>query len=512
MALFEGNQSSYGTHGLPVYDHTTGKAAIKTTAKTVLGPTTPELWKKHLDGKTPLGIAPIQDDEQGLCKWGSIDVDEYDGDLDPLEIIKRIEDSKLPLVVCRSKSGGLHLFIFFRKPVPAAILQAYLRDVAASIGFAKSEIFPKQTKLMVSRGERGSWMVMPYYGDTYKNLLKWQHGIKRTGADMTVVEFCTACEEAAIDPAVLTAPKAKKASKVRSPFSDGPPCLEHLAAAGIAQGGQNNALFHMGVYFKKASPESWKERLEEANQKYCKPPHPSDGVAGVIKSLDRRDYQYKCKDQPMESHCDAVKCRIRKHGVGAAGTYPHITTMSKMATEPAIFFVSLDGETESIQCDSRQLHNYDDFHRLCIENLNKSFMPLTKKEWFAVLNDALINCTPIPVPPDIQIGGRFKELLHEYLTNRQRGESREDLLSGRPWEDEEEGRHYFRLNSFEKFLEREGVKDLKQGQITVRIKRLGGEAGQQHIKGSCIYCWWVPSKSFKEGPDIPPPKIKESKI
>jgi hypothetical protein len=527
LALFAGNQTSHGTHGLPVYDQTTGKAAIKTTAKTVLGPPTIALWQRHLAGDLPLGVSPITDDEQGSCVWGSIDVDDYD--VDYIEVINKIEAARLPLVACRSKSGGLHLFLFAASPVPASKMQAALRGLAEFLEHADAEVFPKQTRLVAGR-DNGSWMVMPYYGDTYKNLLKWQHGIKRTGADMTVVEFCTACEEARVQPDRLGEILARRRPRSRSrsggktssalpepgdPFGDGPPCLQTLARAGIAQGGQNTTLFQMAVYYKRAFPESWKDKLDEANQLYCKPPHPSEGVASIIRSLDKKDkdYNYKCKDQPMEGVCNSQVCRMRKFGVG--GGVPVIVGVRKIADpEDPVWFFTIEGSNGEVEIkDVKNFTKYANFTDQCAKQLNKIFRPVKQEFWTGVLEEAFTRRLVQEEPsPDTTPFGTFCDLLKEYLTNRQRGETKEDLLSGRPWEDEENGRHYFKMAPLVKFLERENVKYGHKKYAQWIREKLNGDDLETSIRGASVRLWWVPSKFATEPPDIPPPKVREGKI
>ena len=46
-------------------------------------------------------------------------------------------------------------------------------------------------------------------------------------------------------------------------FSDGPPCLQALAASGFPQGTRNMGLFNMGVYARSKFGDTWKEVLEE---------------------------------------------------------------------------------------------------------------------------------------------------------------------------------------------------------------------------------------------------------
>ena len=36
----------------------------------------------------------------------------------------------------------------------------------------------------------------------------------------------------------------------------------------------------------------------------------------LIKSIDGKDYQYKCKDEPIASFCNSKKCVLQEYGVG----------------------------------------------------------------------------------------------------------------------------------------------------------------------------------------------------
>ena len=74
------------------------------------------LWEDHLKGAWPsLGIFPINDEDK--CRWGCIDIDQYP--LDHLSIVTKLKEKNLPFVVTKSKSGGAHLFLFFKDYVPA---------------------------------------------------------------------------------------------------------------------------------------------------------------------------------------------------------------------------------------------------------------------------------------------------------------------------------------------------------------------------------------------------------
>lgn len=526
MDLFAGHENVHGTHGTPVRKRDNPlKWEIKSSAETIREPATVGHWEAHLTGKKPLGIVPVTIASQ--CWWGSIDIDQYDINLS--EVIQRVEREKLPLVPCRSKSGGLHLFLFMSEPVSAGTMQAVLRDLAAQLGFAGSEIFPKQTAILTERGDVGNWMVMPYYGDTYGGKLKEQVGLRRTGAEMTLEDFLSVAERSRQTEEQLdTLGRRKKAERKKSgkkgavapepdaagDFRDGPPCLQHLSAQGVLRGGQSNALFMMGVYYKKLDPEGWKARLEKANQEFLKPPGSSEGLTTVIRSLEKKDYEYTCKNEPMVSHCNSTLCRTRKFGVGDGGNVPALSGLSKLDTEPPIWFADV-GDMR-IEATTEQLQNYTLFHRLCMDQ-GQCFAMLKVPEWLSIVSIAMESMTVVPAPPDVSTTGRFQELLEEFLTNRARGLLKDDLLSGRPWEDTSDEnpelhRHYFRLSDLQKFLKREDMKELTRGQITQKIRKMGGGSHGHSIKNRFVSCWWVPSSSVNRMPELDPPPTPRSPI
>lgn len=509
--LFSGFEGAHGTHGVPVRDPNGLKWAIKTTARTLREPATLEMWQQHVDGTRPLGVIPVRTD--GSCVWASIDYDKYDVNI--LELIGRVDSMHLPLVPCRSKSGGLHLFLFLSVPQPASAVQSALKEVAAQLGISGSEIFPKQSAILADRGDLGNWMVMPYFGQTYDGKIQTQVGLRKTGAELTLGEFLKLAESRKIDDLlVLSRKKVVKTSPGStdegSDFGDGPPCLQHLAKSGFPDGGRNNALFMVGLYHKRANPASWKTELEEANRRFMKPPLNSDEVQSCMRSLEKKDYEYTCSNEPMASHCHSAKCRRRKFGVTSSGDYPEISGLSVIDAEPAIWFVDVDGERIEISTDD--LQRYDRFHKHCMEKLHRCYMPLKHETWLKIVAGAMVNCVVIEPPPDITLLARFTELLEDFCTNRQRGQRREDLLTGRPWEDDETRRHYFRLRDLSSFLVRENMKDLTRRQICRQIEKLGGDRMSMEFKGKTRSVWYVPTMALHPADPTEPPPVPGDKI
>lgn len=534
MALFEGNDTHYGMHGEPSRKATANggmKWIIQPTAKTLKGAYTEKHWKDHVDGKKPLGVVPIRQDS--MASWGSIDYDVYGEDL--TDLIKKVEARKFPLMPCRSKSGGLHLFIFTLEPVPAVLLQDVLRNIAAALGIADSEIFPKQSTLLVDRGDEGSWMIVPYYGGDFGGKLQMQFGLRANGGEIGLPEFVRIAEklrqspeqlEALMDTRAVAAPaRGKRGNGVKGdkgpsgadeagPFGDGPPCIAHMIAdGGIKAGGQNNALCHMATYYKRKFPDTWQQELELANNQYLVPAGSEAGLSSVIKGYTRRDYEYKCKDEPMKTHCDSIKCRARRFGVTGGSVTPVITSIKKLDSEPPIWFV--DVEKTKIECTTEDLQRWDRFQRLLIEKAHNPFGVISQALWLATIQTALANMKSddiIAVSAGASPRGEFHELLESFLTNRQRGAREEDLLTGRPWEDEEQGRHYFSLGKLTRFLKKEGMEGVKRPQVVNYVQDLGGKNEKRSVKGKEMDLYFVPSKVVRSTPQVSIPQLKEKPI
>jgi hypothetical protein len=113
--LFDGLKRAYGTYDLS--RSKTRGAKVVGQAVTKTEPLTEDIILGHLSGVQGVGIVPIRDD--ATCMFGAIDIDVYDG-LDIQDVVKHAEEQDLPLVMCYSKSGGVHAYCFVKEPVTAA--------------------------------------------------------------------------------------------------------------------------------------------------------------------------------------------------------------------------------------------------------------------------------------------------------------------------------------------------------------------------------------------------------
>jgi putative DNA primase/helicase len=194
-ALFAGLDRVYGTYKLDGTLRDDGKREGGGVTKQA--PVTLELWERHLAGEQSLGIVPIREDS--TCSWGAIDIDSYK-DFDPAAIVQRSVAAELPLVVCRSKSGGAHCYLFATEPIPAPIMRARLKEIAAALGYGTAEIFPEQS--YIHPGDCGSWLNMAYFGGGSDG----RHAIRPDGSVLSAEEFLKIAARAARPPAYFDTP------------------------------------------------------------------------------------------------------------------------------------------------------------------------------------------------------------------------------------------------------------------------------------------------------------------
>ena len=498
MAIFDGLKEA---HGYFKIETTGSNGKAKGKAGVLKVPRTTKLWESHLSGGgTGLGIIPINEDN--MCVWGCIDIDQYP--LDHKLLVEKIRRMKLPLVVCRSKSGGAHCFLFSKEWVSAKDMQKSLQSLSAALGYGESEIFPKQIKLHLDRGDVGNFLNLPYY-DHETGL---RYAFLDDGTSATIEEFIELYERYVQTPEEVVKLQVVGGGEADL-MKDAPPCLQILCKARISEGGRNNGLFNIGVYLRKAYPDSWESEILRYNMEYLSPPLPLPEVNIVAKQVQRKDYAYKCSDAPINSHCNKELCRTRKFGIGAAVAGATIANLRKYNSTPPVWFMDVNGEP--LELDTDGLMSQPFFQRACMEQLN--FMPrsVAKNQWegriSTLMNEMRDNESAIiEVAQDASISGQFYDYLEEFCRHLQQAQDKEEILLRRPWTDEEQNITYFRLKDFENFLKKNKFFEYKSHKIAQRLRDINGESVVLKIKGRAVRVWQIPS--FESGDiDLEPPKF-----
>ena len=440
-------------------------------------------WRDHIDGKEGLGVIPI--DEENAVKWGAIDIDVYSLNLEKL--VLKIEEFKLPLVVCRSKSGGAHVFCFLKEKVPAADMQDKLREISAGLGYGGVEIFPKQREILVERGDIGSWLNMPYFeGDE-----SLRYGFNPKGKALSLTNFIAFVEERCITHKELIELKIPTLEDMK----DGPPCLQVLLKQGFPKGTRNNGLFNVGVFLKKSDPENWQTEIEEYNRKYVYPPLPAQEVLTLIGTLKKKEYNYKCSDEPIKSYCNISRCRGCKFGIGGGNATPTFSSLSKLDTKPPLWFLSINDKR--LELTTEQLQNQLKFQRACMELLNMMPPKIQERAWQSLIQSLMDSGMEIiEVSEDVTIEGQFMELLESFCTDMAQANTRDEILLGKPYT--EDGKTYFRIKDLKDYLAKHRFTDMQVNQIASKLRDL--KAGHKffNIKGRGTNVWYIDEFNYSD--------------
>jgi hypothetical protein len=473
--LYRGLDRAYGSFTISGDLREDGK--VNGRAKTEIGPYNLTLWMRHLAGEVGLGVVPIQED--GTCYWGSIDIDEYPLDYKLAE--NKIRELGLPLVCIKSKSGGLHLTMFFSEPVSCKLVREKLYNIALALGHGGVEIFPKQV-MLASKKDVGNWLNMPYF-----NVKSNERRAIFNGEDITADQF--------IDLALkirITAEQLKNIElKIGGDFEDGPPCLQMIARNGAPEGTRNNTLFAMGVYAKLKYDDDWEEKMEDMNIQFISPPLKSREVAIIIKSANKKDYFYPCNKAPLISFCNKDTCSKRAFGIGSNDQDFDLSlgSLIKIASEPPIWIIDVDGTR--VQLDTEDLMIQDRFRKVCLMAINKLPPVIKRSDWEKLIREKLETVEIVEAPLESSVATRVAQYATQYLTNTPPARTIDEILLGRPYYDTN-GMINFRGNDLIRYLENNGMK-IEARKIWVALMEAGAEHGNIRLKSSNVQVWKLPA-------------------
>ena len=447
-------------------------------------PLTEQKWMDHLDGKEPsLGIIPIKDDN--TCTWGAIDIDTYDG-FDHKKLIKTIIEKKLPLVVCKSKSGGAHIFLFVKQSCSAKDMQMKLAEIAAWIGYGESEVFPKQIELN-SKGT-GNFLNLPYNHPEYPT--RYALNDKGDALD-TLYSFIEYYEIKVVDKitdVVIDKPVTKKSN---DDFKNAPPCLVTLASQGFAEGSRNMAMFQLGVYLRQRFPEQLETKLDYYNTKYFSPPLPSREVLTILKQVEDKKYFYRCEDPTFKSVCEKIRCQTMKFGIGNSASND-ITSLKKWVSDNPMYEVTHNGKVIILSLD--QLANHGEYRKATIAQANESPRPIAPAIWADVVDGLLKNMGEgdyIHLPGEVTAKGQFLDQLKIFLENNGGAKDRQDVLQGMVYEHEKY--LFFKPQSFRDFLKMKRFTKMSDSHQYKIFSEFGGNTAKLRVNNKAEHCWKVAS-------------------
>jgi len=182
----------------------------------------------HIDGSLNKGVVlpPIRKSDN-KCKWGAIDIDGniYKDDEFKKELLDKVENLKLPLTACFSKSKGIHLYINFTEWTDAQLVINILHTFLNKLDLPKNtECFPKQAIVT----DTGNGIMLPYmYGIGNDWIKSYKEKIFLTGSIEEFEDYFPTTKVNAND-IEIDLPKPKAVDVEMSEADDGLTKLEIL--------------------------------------------------------------------------------------------------------------------------------------------------------------------------------------------------------------------------------------------------------------------------------------------
>lgn len=468
--LFAGRDDVHGTYALSDASKTTEKGEKRTgKAKTVTGTVSKDVFEAHLSGHRSLGIVPIRLD--GTVSWFAIDVDNYlKGDALHADLAKRINRHDLPLVIFRSKSGGAHLYCFLTEPMKAASAMTHAARYLKLLGLSPStEVFPKQKEIADPDKQKGSWINLPYFGG--ERVCMGRDG----STELSLEEFLEYAHEKEVGPYDLGA-RGSGDTIEREPGEDRPPCIVSMEDDGVEEGGRDNAVFHFGVFARRAFPDDWQDKVMDFNDDKVHPSLPLADIRRIVTSLERHEYQYKCDTMPMCDLCDKATCITRKFGVGtgeargAAGDAYVVNGIVKLMVEPPVYVVNVNGK--EVRMDVQSLTSQKKFQQACMDQAGIWPPKMSANAWEA----EIVRMNGITEVTDVSQNATALGLVQEAFMRWVRQTVRTDTKrkdAGVPMWDGKD--IHFAYSHFVQFFDRNygTIKKLDAQQIIVYLSNLG---------------------------------------
>lgn len=457
MTLFRGSSKAHGVY-TQVLDKDPLKKKVKGKALTISMAPTLKKWVEHVEGRVGLGIIPIN--EENRCWWGVLDID---GEVDHISLQKRIQALELPLVECYSKSKSAHCFLFLENPTDAESIRSILEEMASKLGVAGCEIFPKQNTLNVEKGDLGNWLNMPYFNNTRKGV-RLRDG-KLEELDLPeFLEYAYSKRLSQEDWNKLVGHIQKSIDELETVLEGAPPCIQYiLKTQGICEGTRNKLMYNIAIYCKKKYPEDiFADKVKEIHDQFAQDPLSIKELNQIIDSVKGKEYRYQCKDGMLKQFCNSSICVERENGIDFSTEIKTIKNATRILTTPPIYAVEVELESErpsKVYVTTDQLFRQDLFRKECSEQLHKTFLPLSAKQWNQMSTSIINNAINQDPPYDMMEESQLYFALIDYLANRLQGTPIALEQEEGVYHNKNEHQIYFKLSGFRSYLIRRGMFD-----------------------------------------------------
>ena len=274
-------------------------------------------YRLHLEGKLRLGIYPLL--PGGLTRFLTLDFDGPQAWDSAFEVFKCAGHFGLPFAWEISKSGDVHLWLFFSVAGSARnvrLVAKMLLDEAC----VQAEVFPKQDGL--AKGGLGNFIWLPLSGESVgqgRTLFVRSTNFRPYPDQRAYLSTIERVNPKRLEQLVeLNGLKEEKiattiAGKTKIFSGDLLPCAKRMLE-GVTEGCRDMAAFRLAIHFKSRgfSIQETEHLLQEWNSTRNSPPLTPGVISAKVRSAYLRGYSgYGCEDPLIIPFCDEA-CPIKQ--------------------------------------------------------------------------------------------------------------------------------------------------------------------------------------------------------
>lgn len=430
-------------------------------------PLTEEQYRDHLNGVQGLAVSPLFDlalpgkpIQNNVCLFGVIDIDTYG--VGYTELVHRLYQLEYRFAAFVSKSGGLHIYFFFRKAESAAQVRVELKRIVEVFGLHKTysvagvsrvEVFPEH-----DTRKPGQWdkcVFLPFYDSKHgsEQLMITATGELQpihTALPMIEGMYTSVSEIAGVTDGL--------------PYADAPFCIQMLLLSGGPATNYNDFLFTAAIYAKTKYGEAFSQKHIEEMNDHCTDPIDNVHVKSMFTSVVGTDWSLRgrCKKEPVCTVCDKELCKLRVYGVGRdkRNTTSNVEfgKIYRMMAETPYYLweARLTGTEEwrKLRIDgSENLLNQKTVQKACIDTLGQLSLTVSPPIWEKRVNDCLLTIENVEVPKatDTTEMSALRDAFERYLTHGQaRNTQPQTVFTKQVYR--ADGVFYFRTDGFVDYL------------------------------------------------------------
>lgn len=475
--LFSGYEYAYGKYDVSNAGQRERDKKLEGKAITVAAAAPTEAWEKHRQGVLGLGVIPLKSDD--TISFFAIDIDKYE-DVRDEKGVKFVRDHTwpdLPLVFCRSKSGGLHAYGFLAEPVLAAdYMNTTIKWIAEALGYPDAEIFPKQIARTNKYVDAGNWINLPYYGETRRAInpetgeeFPLEEFVRYANANLITVEMLESFEKPPTPETVKVGEISINPDDYVSDkgiFGDGPPCLQSLVLDYVNDADtpeRNNFLFNVGVYGyrRTGSTDGAIEMIRKTNGMFKAPLTDAELAESLCarEGIKYAEMRYTCRKSPIQGACKSSLCKKRAFGFkwpestkkATAGNVDtsYIRGIRILKYQTPIVLVDVNGISVDFR-GGEELFSLQNF-RARVFNSTHMVVPITQNQQFlAIISELMQRAEKIEVEDPIL--NEVADILTLYLSQRETGETDNTAIASGAAVVQPDGRFLINLKNFTGYM------------------------------------------------------------